>query len=82
MVIVGSFIIDLLEQGVAEEIASLVVVLRLWRFVKIVNEFSVEASEQMDEIREQLSEAQKKNAELTSQLRRCTSRGDVEAAGS
>ncbi|KAK8098401.1 uncharacterized protein PG998_013887, partial [Apiospora kogelbergensis] len=47
-VIVGSFVIDLLEHGIAEEIASLIVILRLWRFVKIANELSVEASEQIE----------------------------------
>ena len=46
-VIIASFGIDLLEHGIEEEIASLVVILRLWRFIKIVDEFSVEAAEQV-----------------------------------
>jgi hypothetical protein len=66
-VIVGSFAIDLLEHGVAEEIASLIVILRLWRFVKIVNEFTVEASAQMEEIRMRVEDLEKENAELRSQ---------------
>ncbi|KAK7943044.1 uncharacterized protein PG986_012157 [Apiospora aurea] len=67
-VIVGSFVIDLLEHGVAEEIASLIVILRLWRFVKIVNELSVEASEQIEEVQRKLEDLEKENAELRRQL--------------
>ncbi|KAI1363750.1 hypothetical protein F5Y08DRAFT_233096 [Xylaria arbuscula] len=55
-VIVGSFAVDLLEHGIAEEIASLVVVLRLWRFVKIVQEFSVEQSELTEALRRRIDE--------------------------
>ncbi|KAI1662718.1 hypothetical protein F4813DRAFT_384299 [Daldinia decipiens] len=50
-VIVVGFAVDLLEHNTAGEIASLIVVLRLWRLVKIVDEFSVEASEQTEELR-------------------------------
>lgn len=38
LVIVASFLIDILTRGVVEEVASLVIILRLWRFVKIVEE--------------------------------------------
>ncbi|TGJ87015.1 hypothetical protein E0Z10_g1770 [Xylaria hypoxylon] len=68
-VIVGSFTVDLLEHGIAEEIASLVVVLRLWRFVKIVQEFSVEQSELTEELRRQIEELEKQVGDLESQLR-------------
>ncbi|XXH03481.1 hypothetical protein Hte_009886 [Hypoxylon texense] len=60
-VIVAGFAIDLLEHNVAEEIASLIVILRLWRFVEIVDEFSVEASEQTEE---QTGELRKRNRDL------------------
>ncbi|ORY65084.1 ion transporter [Pseudomassariella vexata] len=69
-VIGGSFVIDLLEHGVAEEIASLIVILRLWRFVKIVNEFSVEASEQTEEIRRRVEELELENEHLRAKLGR------------
>jgi hypothetical protein len=59
----------LLEHGVAEEIASLIVILRLWRLVKIANEFSVEASEQMEDIKMRLEDLEKENEGLRSQLR-------------
>jgi len=65
-VIVVSFAVDLLEHGVAGEIASLVVVLRLWRFVKIVQEFSVEQSEQTEGLRRRIEELEKQVEDLES----------------
>ncbi|KAI1502650.1 hypothetical protein F5X99DRAFT_378744 [Biscogniauxia marginata] len=67
-VIVGSFAVDLLEHGVAEEIASLIIVLRLWRFVKIIQEFSVEASEQTEELRGRIEDLEMQKADLEAQL--------------
>jgi voltage-gated hydrogen channel 1 len=79
-VIVASFAIDLLENGnVAEEIASLIVVLRLWRLVKLANEFTVEASEQMEETRKRLEELEQENADLKEELQRYKQQ-DEEAA--
>ncbi|KAK8120592.1 hypothetical protein PG999_004712 [Apiospora kogelbergensis] len=79
-VIVGSFVIDLLEHGIAEEIASLIVILRLWRFVKIANELSVEASEQIEGVQRRLEELEKENAELRRQLGRGRPQRDEETA--
>ncbi|KAI0015177.1 hypothetical protein F4780DRAFT_784416 [Xylariomycetidae sp. FL0641] len=67
-VIVVSFCIDVLERGVAVEIASLIVILRLWRFVKIMEEFSVEASEEMEELRKRVEELEAQNATLEAHL--------------
>ncbi|KAI1081120.1 hypothetical protein F5B20DRAFT_72348 [Whalleya microplaca] len=69
-VIVVSFAIDLLEHNTVEQIASLIVILRLWRFVKIVNELSVEASEQMEELRKRVEVLESRNAALEAQLSR------------
>lgn len=78
-VIVVGFVIDVVEHGdVVEEIASLVVILRLWRFVKIVDEFSVEASEQWDEIRMRIESLEKENMQLRAQLRQYKQPRDVE----
>jgi hypothetical protein len=63
-----SLVIDLVVHGVAEEIASLVIILRLWRFVKIVEELSVGASERMEEITMKLEAMEKENDELRAQL--------------
>lgn len=70
LVILASFVIDLLTHGILEEIASLVIVLRLWRFVKIVEELSVGASERMEEIEQQVELLEKENAELKSEIKK------------
>jgi hypothetical protein len=62
------FTIDLLAHGILEEIASLVVVLRLWRFVKLVEELSVGASETMEDIQARAEQLEKENEELRSEL--------------
>ncbi|KAI1140340.1 hypothetical protein F5Y05DRAFT_314357 [Hypoxylon sp. FL0543] len=67
-VIVVGFAIDLFENNTAEEIASLIVILRLWRFVQIVDEFSVEASEQTGDLRKRIQELETRNAALEAQL--------------
>lgn len=63
-----SFVVDLLTHGIVEEIASLVVILRLWRFVKIVEELSVGASERMEDMEIQLRRLGDENAGLKNQL--------------
>lgn len=45
------------------------VILRLWRFVKIVEELSLGAGERMEEIQFKVEELEKENEELRSQLR-------------
>lgn len=69
LIIVVSFAIDLLTHGIVEEIASLVVILRLWRFVKIVEELSVGAGERMEEIQFKVEELELENEELRRELR-------------
>lgn len=61
--------VDVLVHGVVEEIASLVIVLRLWRMVKIVEELSVGASEQMEELEAQVEKLEQENDELTARVR-------------
>ncbi|KAL1902960.1 hypothetical protein Sste5346_000872 [Sporothrix stenoceras] len=68
-VILVSFVVDVLAHGVLEEIASLVIVLRLWRVVKIVEEMSVGAEEQMEELEAQVKKLERENAELEQRLR-------------
>ncbi|KIH86803.1 ion transporter [Sporothrix brasiliensis 5110] len=68
-VILVSFVVDVLAHGVLEEIASLVIVLRLWRVVKIVEEMSVGAEEQMEELEAQVEKLEKQNADLERRLR-------------
>ncbi|KUI55441.1 Voltage-gated hydrogen channel 1 [Cytospora mali] len=78
LIIVASFLIDTLTRGIVEEVASLVIILRLWRFVKIIEEMSVGASEQMEDIEAKAEQLEKENAELKRKLRRLTSTGEGE----
>lgn len=68
MIIVASFLIDVLTRGIVEEVASLVIILRLWRFVKIIEEMSVGASEQMEDLEMKVEQLERENSELKSQL--------------
>lgn len=72
--------VDLIEHGMVEKIASLIIVLRLWRFVKIVDEFSIEASKQMEGLQRQVEGLEAENARLRQQYQPCEYRGEELAA--
>jgi len=78
-VIVAGFVIDVILHGILEEIASLVVILRLWRFFKIIEEFSVGAQEQMEGLELRLEQMESENQDLKKALSR--SKGTDEEAG-
>ena len=63
-VITVSFGVDVATRGIVEDIASIVIVLRLWRLVKIIEEVSVGAAEGMEEIEGRIVELERENAEL------------------
>ncbi|RYO76344.1 hypothetical protein DL766_009170 [Monosporascus sp. MC13-8B] len=69
-VIVVGFGVDLLEHGIVEEIASLVVMLRLWRIVKLVDEIPVQPSEQTEDLRREIEDLGKQNQGLRAQIAR------------
>ena len=69
-----SFAIDVAARGLVEEIGSLVIVLRLWRLVKIVEEVSVGASEGMEELEARLVALERDKAELEARLVRLDAR--------
>ncbi|KAH8821032.1 hypothetical protein F5884DRAFT_653287, partial [Xylogone sp. PMI_703] len=69
-VIVASFVIDVVLKGVVEEVASLVVILRLWRFFKIVEEFSVGAEEQLEGLEMRIEQLEAENGDLKRELKR------------
>lgn len=60
----------MLTRGVVEEVASLVIILRLWRFVKIIEELSVGASEQMEDLERKVEQLEEDNATLRDRLRK------------
>jgi len=68
-VIIAGFIVDVCLKGVLEEIGSIVVVLRLWRVFKIIEEFSAGAEEQMDTLTERIESLEREKEELKKELR-------------
>jgi len=69
-VIIAGFIVDVLLHGVLEEVASLVIILRLWRFFKIIEEFSVGAEEQMDGLELRIEQLELENEDLKRELKK------------
>ena len=67
-VIIAGFMIDVCLKGVIEEAGSAIVVLRLWRVFKIVEEFSTGAQEQMDAMMERMEKLEAENQELRKRL--------------
>ncbi|MCJ1299268.1 hypothetical protein MMC08_002060 [Hypocenomyce scalaris] len=67
-VIVAGFVVDVCLKGILEEIGSIVVVLRLWRVFKIIEEFSAGAEEQMDTLTERIDQLDMENKELKKEL--------------
>jgi voltage-gated hydrogen channel 1 len=78
IVIVAAFVIDLLLSGPLEEAGSIIVVLRLWRVFKIIEEFSAGAADEVEELAQRLShmEDQLKTAERENDALRRRLEGD------
>lgn len=73
-VIVASFVIDVLLRGILEEVASLVIILRLWRVFKIIEELSVGAQEQTEALRERIELLEREKSQMEVELTRLNSR--------
>lgn len=67
-VILAGFVIDVCLTGVLEEVGSIVVVLRLWRVFKIVEEFSSGAEEQMNALSGRVEQLEAENKQLQRDL--------------
>ena len=67
-VIVLGFIVDVVLHGTLEEVASLVVVGRLWRVFKIIEEFSAGAADQMDALHEEIERLERENKSLRQEM--------------
>lgn len=78
-VIVASFLVDVLTRGVVEEVASLIIILRLWRFVKIIEELSVAGSERLEDLEMKVERLEEENSNLRVQLRKRSPPGESEA---
>ncbi|KAK7432995.1 hypothetical protein QQZ08_000466 [Neonectria magnoliae] len=62
-IVIASFITDVVLVGIIEEIASLIVVMRLWRVTKIIEELSLGAQEQSGDLEREMDELRKENVE-------------------
>lgn len=68
VVITAGLIIDILLRGTLEEIGSVVVVLRLWRVLKIIDELSAGAAEQMEPLSQRIEDLEKQNLALEREI--------------
>ncbi|KAJ9639304.1 hypothetical protein H2204_003915 [Knufia peltigerae] len=75
-VIIAAFIIDVLLRGPIEEAGSLVVIGRLWRVFKIIEEFSSGAEDEIEEMYERIEQLEQKNDQLTKENQELRFRGD------
>jgi hypothetical protein len=67
---VAGFVVDVILHGILEEAASLVVILRLWRVFKIIEELSVGASEQTEDLEHKIKELKNENELLRKEIER------------
>lgn len=68
IVIIFGFIIDVCLEGILEDMVSLVVVLRLWRVFKIIEEFSAGAEVRIEEIQGYVEKLEHENKTLKAQI--------------
>ncbi|KAH6893543.1 hypothetical protein B0T10DRAFT_482496 [Thelonectria olida] len=69
-VVIAGFITDVILHGIVEEVASLIVVLRLWRVIKIIEELSLGAQEQTEDLETKVEELTKDNSRLREEITR------------
>ena len=67
--IVLAFILDVALRGLVEELGSLVVVLRLWRVFKIIEEMGEVSAEMMEKYEEELDNLKRENSVLKRKLK-------------
>ncbi|KAF5599906.1 voltage-gated hydrogen channel 1 [Fusarium pseudoanthophilum] len=78
-IVIAGFITDVALRGIIEEVASLIVVMRLWRVVKIIEELGVGAQEQTEELNVKLEKFESENEDLRSEISRL--KGAMRKAG-
>lgn len=79
-VIIAGFVLDVVLNGVNSEVASLVVLLRLFRFVKIVEEMGSTQETRVEELKDGMERLRRENEELGRELGRYRT-GDLESRG-
>ncbi|RKL00755.1 hypothetical protein BFJ68_g12621 [Fusarium oxysporum] len=78
-IVIAGFITDVALRGIIEEVASLIVVMRLWRVVKIIEELGVGAQERTEELNAKLEKFESENEELRNEISRL--KGAMRKAG-
>lgn len=79
-VIIAGFVLDVVLNGVNSEVASLVVLLRLFRFVKIVEEMGSTTETRIEGLKEEMETLKRENAKLEGELADFRM-GDLESGG-
>ncbi|KAK9427603.1 hypothetical protein V1505DRAFT_379635 [Lipomyces doorenjongii] len=64
LVIVAGFVIDVTTHGTEEELGSLVIVLRLWRVIQIIEELSAASEDALDRYWEEIEKLKRENRRL------------------
>ncbi|KAI6774885.1 hypothetical protein HG530_001643 [Fusarium avenaceum] len=67
-IVLAGFFTDVLLRGIVEEVASLIVVMRLWRVVKIIEELGLGAQEQTEELSEKIEQCEMANEALRKEV--------------
>lgn len=70
IVIIVALCFEIFLRGTDQEIASIVVLLRLWRFFKIIEELTAGDEETMEQLRTKVEELELENAEQKAKLAR------------
>ncbi|KIW52410.1 hypothetical protein PV05_08049 [Exophiala xenobiotica] len=76
-VIVAAFIIDVLLRGPVEEAGSLVVIGRLWRVFKIIEEFSTGAEDELEDMYERIEQLEQEKDKLVKENQELRFRGNI-----
>ena len=66
-VIIAAFVIDVLLRGPFEEAGSLIIILRLWRIFKIIEEFGTGANDEMTGLYEHINLLRAENDKVRSE---------------
>ncbi|KAK4891758.1 hypothetical protein LTR27_009610 [Elasticomyces elasticus] len=67
-VIITAFVLHVLLKGIVDDISSLVIVLRLWRVVKIISEMSAATQASLEPLEERVEQLESENEKLRGEI--------------
>lgn len=82
VIILAAFVIDVTLHGTDEELGSLVVILRLWRVFKIIEELSSAGQDSLEKYEEEIEQLRAENRDLRHRLNASSSDGNAAGDGS